>query len=446
MHELSDRLAGVVFERGDAGFAEEVAGYNLAVRHEPDLVVGAATQQDVVDAVRFAARHGLAVRVAATGHGAAVPVTDGLLITTRRLAGLTIDGDVATIGAGVVWGDVIAAAAPLGLAPIAGSAPTVGAVGYLLGGGIGPLARSHGFSSDYLLGATVVTADGAVVDASPAGDSDLFWAVRGGKGGFGVVTELRVRLAPLPQLYAGALTFDAPHVEAVLRGWIEWTADAPDDVTTSVALVRYPDLEFLPPHLRGRFLLNLRFAYPGAAAEGERLAAPLRALAPIEADALGPMALGDVARIHSDPTEPVPAWSWGALLTALDDEFATALTSAFHPTAPIPFLGIELRHLGGATRADVAEGSAVGGREGAFAIHVVGSPDPALFDDVLPRAAAGFAETIGRWVAPFTTVNYAGAFRDAEAFARAWPPAILERLAAVRRRVDPDGVFAYVIR
>jgi FAD/FMN-containing dehydrogenase len=443
MHELSNRLTGPVFVRGEAGFAEEVGGFNLAVTHDPDLVVGVASEQDVVEAVRYAAQHDLPVRMQATGHGAEQPVTDGLLITTHRLDRLAIDGDVATIGAGVRWGDVVAAAAPSGLAPITGSSPTVGVVGYLLGGGLGPLARSHGFSSDYLLGATVVTASGDVVDASPTGDADLYWAVRGGKGGFGVVTEVRVRLVPIPELYAGALTFDTPNVEAALRGWIDWTANAPADVTTSALLIRYPDLEFLPPHLRGRFLLNLRFAYPGAAADGERLAAPLRALAPVDTDALGPMALSDVASIHSDPTEPGPSWGRGALLTPIDDDFASALTAAFHPAAPIPFLAIEVRHLGGATATDVDGGSAVGGRDGAFAIHVVGAPDPSLFAEVLPRAGVEFADAIGSWVAPFTTVNYAGHFADATEFARAWPPATFERLATVRRRLDPGGVFAY---
>ncbi|WP_309707966.1 FAD-binding protein, partial [Pseudolysinimonas sp.] len=129
MHDLSSRLAGVVFERGDAGRTEELAGVNLAVVHDPDLVVGAATLEDVVEAVGYATRHGLAVRVQATGHGADLPVTDGLLLTTRRLDRVVIDGDVATIGAGVRWADVIAAAAPLGLAPVTGSSPTVGVVG-----------------------------------------------------------------------------------------------------------------------------------------------------------------------------------------------------------------------------------------------------------------------------------------------------------------------------
>lgn len=443
MHELAATVSGPVLEPGDPGFAEELAGFNLAVTHAPDLVVGAASTADVVAAVRYAAEHGFAVRMQATGHGAHDPIADGLVLSTRRLDTLSIDGDVATIGAGVRWDAVIAAAAPSGLAPVTGSSANVGVVGYLLGGGLGPMARSHGFSSDQLLGATVVLASGEVVDASPDGDSELYWALRGGKGGLGVVTEVRVRLLPLPELYAGSLTFDAPHAETVLRGWIDWTASAPDDVTTSLVVIRFPDLEFLPPHLRGRFLTTLRFAYPGSAEEGERLAAPLRALAPVETDALGPMAIADVAQIHADPSEPGPGWGFGGLLEPLDADFADVFTQSFHPAAPVPFLAIELRHLGNRTAVDVPEGSAVGGRSGAFAFHVVGAPDPTLFAEVLPAAAEGYLAAIARWLAPETTPNYAGAIDTEERFRRLWPAPIFERLEAVRHRVDPQGMFAY---
>ncbi|MEO5534781.1 MAG: FAD-binding oxidoreductase [Pseudolysinimonas sp.] len=445
MHELSGSLDGAVFEPGEAGFTEELAGFNLAVSHSPDLVVAVASTADVVAAVLYAARHGMAVRVQATGHGSEEPITDGLVISTKRLNGVTVDANagVATIGAGARWGAVVAAAAPFGLAPITGSSPDVGVVGYLMGGGLGPLARSHGFSSDYLLGATVVTAAGDVVEATPDSEPELFWALRGGKGGLGVVVGVRVRLVAIPELYAGSLTFAAANVEAVLRGWIDWTAAAPDDVTTSVLVAKFPDLPFLPPHLRGRFLLTLRFAYAGSAREGERLAAPLRALAPVETDALGTMALTDVAQIHADPTDPAPGWGWGALLTPIDQDFATVFGDLFNPTASIPFLAIEIRHLGGRTKVDVDGGSAVGGRDAAFAIHVIGAPDPTLFAEVLPRAAAGFADAIGAWIAPKTTINYAHHFETRDDFARAWPDATFARLEKVRQTVDPHGVIAY---
>jgi len=443
--ELKSLISGVVLEPGDPGFVEEVSGFNLAVAHSPELVVGAASAADIVAAVRYAADNDLPVRVMATGHGDHAAVTDGILITTRRMDAVAVDAQsrVATIAAGARWEAVVAAAAPHGLAPVTGSAPSVGAVGYLLGGGLGPLARSHGFSSDYLLGASVVTASGEIVDASPEGDADLYWGLRGGKGGLGIVTEARVRLVAIPELYAGSLTFDTPHVEAVLRGWLDWTTTAPAEVSTSAFVVRFPDLEFLPPHLRGRFLVTVRFAYPGSAAEGERLAAPLRALAPVETDALGPMALADVGLIHADPTDPVPSWGWGALLGPLDQDFVSVLTEQFHPTAPVPFLGVELRHLGGAAARETDAGSAVGGRDAAFAIHVLGAPDPSLFAEVLPQAAAGFANAVRAWLAPVTNIHFISHVPTAEEFATAWPAPTLSRLTELRRRVDPDGRFPY---
>src|SRR4051812_47708399 len=163
--DLSTLVAGTVLERGRPGYDQEVAGFNAAVTHRPEMVVGAASQEDVVQAVRFAKARGWRVAVQGTGHGAHVAVEGGLLVTTRRIDHVQIDVTArsATVGAGARWGAVVGHTAPFGLAPIAGSAPTVGVVGLLLGGGIGPLVRSHGFASDYLAGATLVTGNGDLV-------------------------------------------------------------------------------------------------------------------------------------------------------------------------------------------------------------------------------------------------------------------------------------------
>ena len=163
---LAERISGPVYVPGDAGYAAEIAAHNTATVHTPDVVVGVTSGADVVGAIRVAREHGYQVSVQGTGHGADAPIDAGILISTRRLDRLDIDAEarVATIGAGVRWGAVVAAAAEHGLAPITGSSPTVGCVGYLLGGGLGPLARSHGFSSDYLVGLTVVTGQGDLID------------------------------------------------------------------------------------------------------------------------------------------------------------------------------------------------------------------------------------------------------------------------------------------
>ena len=271
--ELSVLVAGAVLESGQPGYDQEVAGFNAAVAHRADVVVGARSQEDVVQAVRFARARRWRVAVQSTGHGAHLPVEAGLLVTTRRIDPVRIDVAArgATVGAGARWGAVVAPAAPHGLAPITGSASSVGVVGFLLGGGIGPLVRSHGFGSDYLVGATLVTGTGDVVRAGADENPDVLWALRGGKPGLGIVTEVRLRLVELPALYAGALFFEEAHIEGALRAWIDWTAHGAPRVTTSVAIFRFPPRDELPPPLRGRRLLALRFAYPGDA-DGRRAA------------------------------------------------------------------------------------------------------------------------------------------------------------------------------
>jgi hypothetical protein len=440
---LANRVSGPVYAPGDSGYAPEIAAFNTAIVHTPDLVVGAESAADVVEAVRFAREHGHRVAVQATGHVGS-PITSGVLISTRRLDRVDIDAGrrTATIGAGVRWEAVIAAAAEHGLAPIAGSSAVVGVVGYLLGGGLGPLARSHGFSSDYLLALTVVTADGDVIEASPQRNTELFWALRGGKGGLGVVTEVRLRLVELSTLYAGSLFFDEANIEAALRAWVDWTAAADARVTTSAAIIRFPALDVVPDPFRGRLLLSLRFAYPGTVEEGARLAEPLRSAAPVYVDALDELPAAEVARIHNDPSEPNPAWVSGMLLSHIDQEFASVLLDHVDADADAPFVSAEIRHLGGATERDVEGGSAVGGRDAEFTLGFVGA-NPQLFRSVLPAALDRLIGDLRAWISPETNINFVGKLRSAEHLASAWPPPILAKLGELRRQYDPDGVFAY---
>jgi FAD/FMN-containing dehydrogenase len=347
---------------------------------------------------------------------------------------------VATIGAGASWQPVIAAAAQHGLAPIAGSSPSVGVVGYLLGGGLGPLARSHGFSSDYLVRLTLVTGTGVTLTASETENPEVFWALRGGKGRLGILTELELRLVPLPALYAGSLTFDTPHMETAFRSWVDWTKTADPRVTTSVAFIRFPALDAIPGPLRGRHLMSLRFAYPGGAADGERLAAPLRAFASVYLDALAEMPAADVARIHNDPTEPAPVFVRGMLLEPIDQNFATALLGHAGAGRESPIGVVEVRQLGEATRKDVAAGSAVGGRRAAFALSLIGR-NPAWFDKVLPDATDQLTEKIRGWVSAETNINYLGKARSPEHLASAWPRETYEKLRRIREKYDPLGLI-----
>lgn len=439
---LRSVIGSPVFLPEDEGFADSSAGFNLAVRHQPDAVVAVASAADVAAVVRYAREHGLRVHVQATGHGAEAPIRAGILVTTGALDEVVVDPvqRVATVGAGVRWGAVVAAAAEFGLAPITGSSPTVGVVGLVTGGGLGPLARSHGFASDYVRGFTVVTGSGEIVEATATENPDLFWALRGGKTGLGIVVQARVGLVELETLYAGSLVFAEEHIETAARAWADWTIGASDQVTTSIAVMRFPDLDVMPPPLRGRTVLMLHFTYPGEAEEGERLAAPLRSAAPVYLDSLGVLAARDIARVHNDPTEPGNGWASGALLGSIDQDFMTAWLGAVGPGKQVPAIMSELRHLGAATRTDVEGGSAAGGRPAGFALSFIGAPDPALFAGPVPAAADALYAAVAPWLAAETNVNFVAVRRPGQT-GQPWSPGTTARLEAVRRDYDPDGVF-----
>ncbi|HET6295791.1 MAG TPA: FAD-binding oxidoreductase [Kribbella sp.] len=443
--QLRTQVAGPVLGPGDDDFATEVAAQNTAVLHVPDVAVGLTSEADAVAVVNAAAASGTPVRVLATGHGSATPVTGGILVTTSRLTGVTIDVEnrVAHIAAGTRWREVIEAAAEHGLAPICGASDNVGTIGYIVGGGLGPLARTFGFSSDWARGFRVVTADGSVVSANATENPDLFWALRGGKGGFGIVTSMDFELVELSTLYGGSLFFDAEHIASVFTTWVEWTQTLPEEATSSVVILRLPPLPFIPEPLRGKTVLSLRFAYIGDQAEGERLLEPIRAVAPALIDAVAEMQAAQIATIHNDPTDPGPGWDRGMLLNQIDNDFAAALLEGVGPDKELPVVAIELRHLGGATKRDVPEGSAVGGRNADYTLIFIGVPDPSLFDTVLPKVVDGVLAPLAPWISPETNVNYAGGFFIPGSYDASWPADTLTRLNAVRATYDPNTVFPY---
>jgi hypothetical protein len=445
LNDLRARTAGRVLEPSDADFLGAVTGFNLSATYAPDAAVAVANESDVVEAVNFARKNGLKVAIQATGHGASGVMTGGLLILTAALDTVTIDGDIATIGAGAPWSSVVALADAAGLTAITGSAPAVGAVGYLLGGGLGPIARSHGFSSDYVRSFRVVTGGGHLVTASATYNPELFWALRGGKAGFGVVTSVDVQLVPLSEIYGGSLMFATEDIDAVFRGWIEWTATAGPDVSTSAAIMRFPPIEQVPEPLRGKTLLALRFAYPGAG--GEALASPLRALAPAMMDTLGTMPTSAMGTIHNDPTAPSASWVAGAMLTHVDQDFSSVLLDAVGADIRSPFVAVELRHLGNRTAVDVdgkrsGDGSSVGGRDAAFALAIIAVPNPHAPVPVIVAAWQQLALGIEPWKSPVTTINFAGE-PSAETLKDSWSAEIFARLQQVAAVYDPAALFSW---
>ncbi len=403
-----------------------MAGFNTAYRHGSCQVVVASDATDLVETVRYARRHGQRIAVQATGHGVHGPIRQEILLTTGQLSKVVVDPSarLARVGAGARWRDVYEAATPHGLTPVAGSSPLVGVVGYLLGGGLGPLVRSHGFGSDYLEELTVVTGDGCLRRASREQNADLFWALRGGKVGLGVVSEARVRLIQLPsEILLGRLVF-IRDLDRALLAWLEWTSTAPEQVSTSVALTDH--------------LLEIRFVYPGSPCDGTAYLAPLLALDPyanfVEA---GPPS--NLADLHGDPEEASDFWVSGLLLSQAGPDLALMLKESL---SRYRLEGIEIRHLGGAASLDVPEGSAVGGRSARFSMGCVWKNERALFEHEHPLQEEMLRQDLRPWVCQETNINFAARIRDQDHFDSAWPPDTRHRLEQVRRRFDPDGVFA----
>lgn len=441
---LAKQVKGPVLTPGDGSYATECATYNLAITHHPAVVVGATGARDVQAAVRFASGHELPVAVLATGHQAIMPTDGALLITTSRMAAVEVDAQArsARVGAGTRWQQVIDAASEHGLAPLNGSSPLVGAVGYTLGGGLSPtLGRAYGWAADHVHAIEVVTADGVLRQATPVAEPDLFRALRGGKSNFGVVTAMDIELFPVTRLYGGGLFFSGQDAAQVLQAYREFTETASDQMSSSIALLRLPPLPFVPEPLRGNFTIHVRFSYVGTAGDGERLVAPMRAAAPALIDTIAEMPYSRFAEIHSDPVDPAPFLERSAMIGTFTPETVDTLVELAGPDADCPLTFVELRHLGGALSRPPTVPGAVGNRDAAFAFWMVaiGTPDDGA-------AAMKYADTVLERVAPWCTggkyLNFMSTEdATAEKIRAAYSGVDYGRLEAIKATYDPANLF-----
>jgi FAD/FMN-containing dehydrogenase len=433
---------GPVFRPGTAGYDARRSGFNTAIEHHPDLIVEATCSADVVAAVRLAARIGRPIAVTNTGHGPSVPADGAVMVRTGRMNRVDVDPvrRTARIEAGVAWADVIAAAARYGLAPLNGSSPHVGAVGYTLGGGVGLLARRFGFCADHVRWFDVVTADGRTrhVTAEDGSDADLFWALRGAGANFGVVTAMEVDLFPVSTLLGGELAFGADLSDEVLHGYAGWAAEVPDTVSSSLLLLSYPDDQAVPGDLRDQHITHVRIAYSGDDhAEGWHWVRRLRQAGPRVLDTVQIMPYADVGSIHHEPTdEPVPAFDRNILLRDFDPDAATVLSAHAGPAAGAAFV-TEVRHWGGALSRPPAIPNAVGGRSARFSLIAISDANAehrARRDELL--------DAMRPWATGMSYLNFAGVEdTSVEAVRRAYRPADYARLQDIKAAHDPDNLF-----
>ena len=445
---LRRRVHGPVYlaDEDDAnGLAAEVACWNLAIEHRPAVVVGATCAADVAAAVTWAREHGLGVAVHATGHGPGQAASGCLLVSTRRMQGVAVDPHrrMARVQAGVKWARVLEAATEYGLMPLVGSSSDVGAVGYTLGGGMGPLGRLHGFAADHVHAVEIVTADGQLRRASAQEEPELFWAVRGGKSNLGIVTAMEIGLVPGDALVGGGIFFAGASGADVLHAFRVWAPTLPEQVSTSIAVLRVPDMPELPPPLRGQTVVHLRFASSGLEpAEAERLLAPMRGSGDVVLGHLGPLLPTELDAVHMDPVDPMPSWEKGMLLRELTAETVEALLATAGPHLALPLIGVEVRLMGGALGRPPAVPNAVAGRDGAWSVLVIGPAAPGL-TEIVSAAGRGVLASLAPWAAPGCMVNFLGAVAGPDEVMAAYPPEVATRLLEVIERVDPDRLFRF---
>ena len=441
--QLLDRLAtdldGTLVRPGDRDWDTARQAWHLAVDQRPAAVVLAETVRDVQQVVLTAARAGLRVAPQSTGHNAgplgALDETNLLKMSGMRGVRIDPEARLARVEAGALWMDVTPAAAKHGLAALAGSAPDVGVAGYTLGGGLSWLARSHGLAANSVVALEVVTADGEVRRVDAEHDTDLFWALRGGGGSFGIVTALEFRLFPITEVYAGVLFFPITRAAEILNAWRAWLPSVPDSVTSIGRLLKFPPLPELPPHLSGQSYVVVEATCQLDAAEAEALLAPLRALGPA-LDTFRGHAVEELSQLHMDPDGPVPGYGDGMLLRDLPAEAVEAFARFAAPD--VPLLSVELRHLGGALTPGRMSGGAVDGIDAAFAMFAVGIAPNAAVMQAVQAAVTAAQHAMAPWSTGGCYVNFAERRKSGAALFGA---ATYARLRAVKAAFDPADVI-----
>ncbi len=443
---LRAALPGRVHTPGGIGYEAARAGFGLTDLPSPDVVVVAESAADVVAGVNFARTQRLPVGVQATGHNFGAPFKGGVRINTSRMQGCSIDpaARTARVQAGVIWKSVVQAAHQYGLAPLNGSSPLVGVVGYSLFGGFGWLLRKYGAAVDSVIAADVVTADGQLLHVSAASHPNLFWALRGASGNFGVVTALEFKLYPVSEVYGGALFFPMERAEEVLTTYSEWVTTLPNEMTSTIVLMRVPPLPEVPEPLRGKAIVTIRAAYTGTEAQGARLQQPLRDLGGLLADTFRMLAYNEVATISNDSTNPMLAWRKTAMLKDLSPATIQTILRMNGVAGQAPVMVFEIRHLGGAMTHVPPESAAFSQRYAPFIMHTIGvmtSPQQAevvkrntqaIFMAMQPHSTGGVLPSwlgdgdhgVERTRAGFSAEHY-------------------ERLVALKDRYDPTNMFRH---
>jgi FAD/FMN-containing dehydrogenase len=441
-----DEFQGQQITPDHAEYDTARAVWNGAIDRHPRLIARCSGTADVAAAVRFARAHDLDIAVRGGGHNVAGTAVcdDGIVIdlTAMRVARVDSDRSTAQVQGGALWGDVDHAAQAHGLATTGGIVSHTGVAGLTLGGGIGWLMRKHGLTVDNLLATDVVTADGEILRAAEDQHSDLFWALRGGGGNFGVVTSFDFRLHPVgPNVLAGAILWDAGDIREVLHFYREFVGDAPDELGTVVRLGAAPPLSAIPAQLHWRPVVLVGVCHAGPVEESEGVLRPLRAFGRPLLDLVAPTPYVN----HQSVLDSTVLHGWNyywksTYLPELGDDLIDVVSEhAFACSSPRSY--VAMFHMGGAVGRVPEAATAFGGRHASHAITL----------DAVWRPGEDYADGDIAWTRRFfdalggfregVYVNFLGGDEDPGRVRDAYGTAVYNRLVDTKSKYDPDNIF-----
>jgi FAD/FMN-containing dehydrogenase len=429
---------GRVVRPGDADWDSARGTFNLLDDQRPEAIAFPADEREVAAAIADASERGLRVTAQATGHNAGPlgSLEGTLIVNTSALTGVSIDAEArrVRVGAATKWEKVTPRLSELGLAGLHGSSPDVGIVGYSLGGGIGWLARKHGMQTNAVTAIELVTAEGHLVRTDPVHEPDLFWALRGGGGSFGVVTAIEFEVLPVRELYAGALFFPVERTADVLHEWTALLPSLPEEITSWACVLHFPPLPELPDEVRGRSFMVVMAAFLGSEADGRDLLRPLRELGPgMDTFAVQPPV--GLSELAMDPPDPLPYASTHDLVDELP---ATAIEDVAQVAGPGSSLTlVQFRHMGGALARREADAGARATLPGEIAMFGLG---------VVPGEAAeptvrAELETLSAAMAPHRGGHYPNFVEEPADPSTFFDAETWERLRQVKALYDPSDLF-----
>jgi FAD/FMN-containing dehydrogenase len=438
---------GTVLMPGAAGYDEARRVFNGLVDRRPARIMRCTDAADVAAAILAARQESLPVSVYGGGHGVtgSAVVDGGVCIDLRRLDRVVVDPVARTVrvGGGATWGPVDAATQEFGLAVTGGRVSSTGVGGLALGSGSGWLERAFGFTCDNLIEAEVVTADGRVVTASARQNPDLFWAIRGGGGNFGVVTQFLLQLHPVgPMVLGGMLMYPASTARSLVRFWRGFMTDAPDELGSGIAFITAPPAPFVPEPMRGQPVVGVVVCYAGDPERGAEVVAPLLEFGPPAVNVVQPMPYVAVQQMidEGNPSGLRNYWSADFLETLTDEAVDTLVSHATSPRSPMSQV---LLVAGGGAIARVPEdATAFGQRTAPFNLHYLSVWTDPADDDRNIRHTRSMAEAMRPWATGRVYLNYIGEEGPGRVEA-AYGPEKYARLQQVKRVWDPDNVFRH---